>query len=419
MPLSPRNLLKLKDEFALTASTGFALLVQFIFQSVVVRRVSSEDFGLISSLLAIQGMLNIPIAIWQLAQARRLSSFYGSSSEFRGFAVRQLWSIRYSALAGLVLYLLVGPLVKVYINETSWNLWLLVVLGCFYSVVESWGLACFQSRQAFFWLGTVSVGAAVARLVSILLLLPHLANVAAVLVAVLGGFLIPIVGIFLYFRYSRKKSEGPETKTLDLSLIPASFATVFTIAWLNFDFMIARNRFDPIMAGEYAAVAVLCKAVFWFASPIGTVYLPRFVKALAVGARETLTILRYATFLCLSVCVVALLVVWPISDWLVAIFAGKSAQPQMADWLRYTVFAKIPTVCVTPFLAYFVARDSKRILAVLLTFLGLTFLYAQAFSSNVHSLLMITFAGGMAMLLFCILAVRWVRDRKDLDFSWD
>jgi O-antigen/teichoic acid export membrane protein len=419
MPLSPRNLLKLRDEFALTAATAFALLIQFVFQSVVVRSISPQEFGLVSSLLAIQGILNIPIAIWQLAQARRLASFWGSTAQFRDFSVHQLFSIRFPVAIGLALYFLLGPLIKAYINETSWNIWVLVVLGCLFSVVESWGLACFQSRHAFGWLGTVSVGAAAARLLSIWILLPNMENVTAVLVSVLSGFLIPIVSIILYLRISQRMPEGPATETLELSLVPASLATVFTISWLNFDFMIARNRLDAVMAGEYATVAVLCKAVFWFTSAIGTIYLPRFVKAQSMGIGAVRPMLRKALLICMAVCGAALLTVWPISGWLVQLFAGSSAQPQMDDWLRYMVAAKIPGVCVVPFLAYFVARDSKRILLIILSLLALTFLYAQTFSDHVHSLLWIIFSGGMAILLFCLLAVRLQGERKDLEINWD
>jgi O-antigen/teichoic acid export membrane protein len=183
--------------------------------------------------------------------------------------------------------------------------------------------------------------------------------------------------------------------------------------------MVVRNRLDAVTAGEYATVAVLCKAVFWFASAIGTVYLPRFVQSQALGMEAMQGMLRRATFLCLMISAAALLAVWPLSGLLVSIFAGDSAQPQMNEWLRLMIFAKIPAVCVTPFLAFFIARDSKRALAVLLGLLCLTFLYAQAFSRSVAGLLLIVFTGGLAMLLTSLLSVRWIGDRTDLDLRRD
>jgi len=417
MPLSPRNLLNFKDEFALTAATGLALLIQFIFQSVIVRMVSAEEFGLISSLLAIQGVLNIPIAIWQLGQARSLSSFSGTTDQFRRFAINQLWQIRHIVLAGFVFYFLLGPLVRVYISETSNHIWVLVILGCLLSAIESWGLACFQSLHAFIWLGLVSVGAALARLVSILILIPHVDSVAAVLTAVLGGFLVPIAAIFIFLLRTRKPSPPQQISFLKLSLLPASLSTSFTIMWLNLDFMIARSRFNPIMAGEYATVAVLCKAVFWFATPIATVYLPRFVKTLSTTPESALPMLRRALSLCLAVAVPALIAGWILSGWLVKLFAGRNETNIMAEWLRFTMIAKLPIVCVTPFLAYFVAKDSKRVLVILLAILGMIFLYAQALARDVHSMLVIMFAGGL-----CILAVSGCAAAKmgrDNDISFD
>lgn len=419
MPLSPRNLLKLKDEFALTVATGFALLIQFIFQSVVVRMVSPEEFGLISSLLAIQGVLNIPIAIWQLAQARSLSSFSGSGAEFRRFAYGQLWQIRHVVLIGVFLYLLLGPLVRVYVQETTFHVWLLVVLGCLLSVIESWGLACFQSLHKFIWLGAVSVGAALARLGAILLLIPQLHGVAAVLTAVLGGFLIPIVGILILLKGLHSGSIRSQTQFLELSFVPASLSTAFSVLWLNMDFIVARNRFSPVMAGEYATVAVLCKAVFWFASPIATIYLPRFVKALSRGAGEAGALLRKSIFLAVGVGICALLVAWPLSQLLLTIFAGRRDVGDMADWLRLALVAKLPVVCTLPLLSYFVAKDSKRVLVLLLTILLLTILYAQAFASNVMVLLAITFIGGLVMIVAALVSTRLTTNTRDITFSWE
>jgi O-antigen/teichoic acid export membrane protein len=419
MPLSPRNLLRLKDEFALTAATGLALIIQFVFQSVVVRMVSPEQFGLISSLLAIQGVLNIPIAIWQLAQARSLSSFSGSGREFRRFAFSQLWQIRHVAIAGILLYLLLGPLVRVYIQETTSHVWLLVVLGCLLSVIESWGLACFQSLHKFLWLGLVSVGAALARLGAILLLIPQLSGVAAVLTAVLGGFLVPIVAILILLKGLRGDSITGQAQFLELSFVPASLTTAFTVLWLNMDFIIARSRFSPVMAGEYATVAVLCKAVFWFASPIATIYLPRFVKALNHSAGDAMSLLRKAVILSVVVGAFAMAVAWPLSHWLISIFAGRHENGEMADWLRLALAAKLPVVCTLPLLAYFVAKDSKRVLVLLLTILILTILYAQAFAEDVHMLLAITFLGGLMLIIVALVSTRLTASSHDIRFSWE
>jgi O-antigen/teichoic acid export membrane protein len=419
MPLSPRNLFKLKDEFALTVATGLALLIQFIFQSVIVRSVSAESYGLISSLLAIQGVLNIPIAIWQLGQTRSLASFSGSAGEFRSFAIGQLWRIRHIILATVVLYLLIGPLVRVYIQETSLHIWLLVVIGCLLSVVESWGLACFQSLHAFVWLGLVSVGAAVARLIGILLLIPQMGSVSAALTAVLAGYLVPIVVFAIFLNRPRTPSLPSDASFLRLSLVPASLSTAFTIMWLNLDFMIARNRFEPAVAGEYATVAVLCKAIFWFSTPITTIYLPRFVKALATDPTLTEPLLRRALVLCVIASLSAIAVGWLLGGWLVSIFAGRHDDAGMDSWFRLLLIAKLPVVCVMPFLAYFVAKDSKRALVTLLALLGMTFLYAQTLANDVHSLLVILFVGGTLMLGFSAWAARKMGSRNDLVFDFE
>lgn len=418
MPLSPRNLLKLKDEFVLTSAIGLALLIQFIFQSAIVRLVSPEEFGHVNSLLAIQGILNIPIAIWQLAQARSLSSYSGTQLQFRNFAFQQLWKIRQVVLFGFLAYLLLGPLVGVYMKGTSGYVWVLVVLGCLLSVIESWGLACFQSRHAFVWLGLVSVGAALVRLISILILLPHMDSTTAVMIAVLGGFLLPIIGVALFFHYATVTFEKQMT-FLELSFIPASLSTVFTILWMNIDFIVARNRFDPIMAGQYAAIAVLCKAVFWFANPIATVYLPRFVKALAQGSHESLRMLRRAVFLCLLISALAVIAGWVLTPWLLALFGGRVATAEMVRWFRLAIVAKSPFVCLMPFLAYYVAKDSKRVLVILLMLLVMMFLYAQTFATNVIILLEITFVSGIVMLASALLCLQLTAKSTDITFSWE
>ena len=418
MPSSPGQLLKLRDEFALTAANGFALLIQFVFQSVIVRMVAPGEFGLISSLLAIQGVLNIPIAIWQLAQARSLSSYSGSSKGFRRLALGQLWKIRHILLAGILIYLLIGPLMNVYIKETSWLVWLLVVTGCVCSVVESWGLACFQSRHAFLKLGLVSIGAAAARLGMIHLLLPGLSGVIAVLLSVLAGFMVPIVGIWIFFKMPGAEAQ-PSTPLLKLSILPASLSTIFTILWLNFDIIIARNRFeDTLVAGHYAVVAVLCKAVFWFASPISTVYLPRFVKAEIAGDGTARVLLTRAVALCAAICIGSIAGVWLLGDWLVRIFSGKTDVTMLAHWLKWAMVAKFPIVCVTPFLAYFVVRDSKRTLVVILALLLLVFLYAQTFATNVAALLSVLFGGGLVIFIACWIIAWDLGARKDLELDF-
>ncbi len=418
MPLSPRNLLKLKDELVLTLAMGLALVIQFVFQSVAARSLTADEYGQINSLLAIQGILNIPIAVWQLAQARSLSSYHGSAPGFRKFAVRQLWQIRHAVLIVFGLYLLLGPLIRVYVGGTSWHVWILVVLGCLLSVIESWGLACLQSRYAFLWLGLISIGAALVRLTSIMILLPHLDGAAAIMTAVLGGFMVPIVGIILFFRVAVSIPEK-ETAVLELSMVPASLSAVFAILWLNIDFIVARNRFDPVMAGEYAAVAVLCKAVFWFANPIATIYLPRYVKALAEGPQKALQTLRRAVYLCLIISVAAILVGWTLSGWLLKLFAGERADAETVHWLRLAIVAKLPIICLTPLLTYFVAKDSKRVLVVLLSLLILMFLYAQTFAYDVQVLLAILFVSGMMMFIFAVICVRLTVNTTDLHFSWE
>lgn len=259
----------LRNSAILFAGTMTANVLNYVFHLLLGRMASVELYGEIESLISLSHIISIPAATLGMIVTKYSAHTKAENNPFGSYLIFKAFNQKIITL-GIPLFLLaltITPLVRSFLKiDGYWPiifLWALMLLG-FFSYVTNSILTGWQKFREF---SLVSIVGTVAKIIASVGLLKIGFGVSGVV----GGFVLAGLisyGLSIFFlRFTKDRNEN-SSMDIDFSvmkkyLLPALMGIVSITILGNVDMVLAKNKLDAIASGQYGALTVASKTIFF------------------------------------------------------------------------------------------------------------------------------------------------------------
>jgi O-antigen/teichoic acid export membrane protein len=248
------------------------------FQVLVSHRLGPVDYGGVFAVVTLITFIGLPATALTLLMARETSRDQANGSRARSAALLHSGN-RALLLAGFAFaaaFALASPLLAGFFDIPVLLLWA-AAAGMPFGFALPFLLGAFQGEQQFVAFALLATGQAGLKLFAAL----ALAIVYGPL-GIIAGISLATAAIYLaaHWKLRRKLSikprlqwMGPAARYLAV-IVPSTLALAVL---LSADVLVVKHFFAAQVAGEYAAVAAIGRAVFWGATGVATVLFPKVI----------------------------------------------------------------------------------------------------------------------------------------------
>lgn len=390
---------------SLFVALSLANLSNYLFQVVASRLLGPSDYSLLGGIFAFVTVVTVSTSALQAAAAKAVAASVAAGSQKAGSDPLTRATMRWGALAGAAVAL-TSPL-TVRFMHSGYGPALALIPYVAAAPVMAVGLGRLQGKEAFRIFGLIALGLALSRLA--LAPIVVVAGLGVSGVVLLGGLLAAVAAVAAL-------RAGRDAGPIDLRVVKgdigrASVALVLFWAMVSVDVPVARHWLHAAGAGQYAAAAVVGKAVLWLPSAIALIMFPQVTLQRERGA-ETHQLLVRSLVVTIALCTMAVLFLRFLGPSVLPLFFG--AHYDVASRLAWKVGAvSLPFAVANVLIFYHLTRDTGRFIVALaiaaVVQLGLYALIGHTYNS------IIAVGGVSGMVLVAGLtvpgSVRRLRDR--------
>lgn len=357
--------------FILLLMTVLANALNYLFQVLMGRMLSVEEFGTMNALFSWFAIVSMPIGVVTTTTARYVATYNakGEDNKIAKLIKRLSGYLLIGAVAMVVLGVILSPLVSEYSNINNPLLIVSLAITLASGMVLPLLNGTVQGTKQFFKLGFLNLGLTGFKLVlgvGLVLLGYHLYGVMAALIA--ANIFMTLVG--LYFIKGYVKPKGP-VNSEDLALgkkdiaryAMIAFAVNLCIALLsNVDMVFVKRFFSDSLAGLYGTAALFGRLVIYIPSSLVLAMFPVAAEAEASGGGSRLVLIKALLYVGgLSVLAAAALNL--LADPAVKLLMGAKFLPAV-PYVRMTALMAIPVGLMVTLANYGMAIRKMRMLAV-------------------------------------------------------
>lgn len=228
----------------------------------------------------------------------------------------------------------------------------------------------------------------------------------------LGGLLLMMLVMYFsgFIPLLKIIKEESANKRITLNLkhiftyaIPTFICILFLTSFISIDVVLVKHFFDSRMAGFYAGLSLMGKAIFYFTGPIPIVMFPLLVKRHAKGLDfNKIFYLALILVTIPSVLITAFYFIFP--DVVIKFFLGGReylmAAPYLGFFGLYLTIYSLVNVCVN----FFLALNKKKISIFVALAAILQIILIYIYHSNFYQIvtISITVLSALFMILFCM-----------------
>lgn len=267
-----------KHGIIVVASTMVVNFLNYLYQLLMGRFLSVQDYGILYSLLSLLYIINVGGTAVQTSLARYTSKLKACGEYGR---IRHLWesSCRGTILIGILSFVfvsLLSPVVSKFLNIPNSLYVVLLALFLTFSFVLPANLGVLIGLQEFVKFGSANILWALLKLVFGVLLVLAGFGVSGGLISLSLANLLAFLATFLIIKnLLTVKPEHFDFKGIysysTLALVTSFSFTTMTYA----DVLISKHYLDPTSAGEFSALSVLGKIVFFASSGVALAMFPK------------------------------------------------------------------------------------------------------------------------------------------------
>lgn len=260
-----------------------ANILNYIFNLSMLRLLSVEEYGLLtalSSLIVLFGIFNVTFSN---LYAKFAAMFYGrddKSGRYHLIRVGIKTIIVFSIILLVLQIIFIQPFASfIHVNDTT--LLVLIFISNFFSMISSLPYGFLQGYMKFIIVSILSITQPILKVVIGVSLVLLGYSLFGVVCAIVLSSMIPVVFSYwyIYTHYSKDKAQTPfDTDAFMKDLYHYGYTFFFSAIGLtllsNTDIIIVRHFFDATTSGQYAALSLMGKAIFYLTAPINMVFFP-------------------------------------------------------------------------------------------------------------------------------------------------
>jgi O-antigen/teichoic acid export membrane protein len=265
--------------------TIVAGLLGVAFQSLFSHRLQPADYGAVFAVVTLISLIGLPTSALTLLMARetsrdRVNRGSALSKVLLREGTRAILLGGFAVAVGLALG--AEPLSKYF--SIPKGLLLAAAAGVPFTLALSLPLGRLQGEQRFMALSAISIGQAALKLVAAIALGVVLGPTGIVAGISLATALVYLAALRMVRQSKRTDEQRPAWWRPAAAYLAVVLPSTLALAvLLSADVLLVKHFFPTRVAGEYAAVAALGRAIFWGASAVATVLFPKVVFRGAQG----------------------------------------------------------------------------------------------------------------------------------------
>jgi len=290
-----KNKILLKDNIILFLTMFFAYIINYVFHFYVGRTLGPEDYGIFGVLLSLIYIIVMPLMAIQTTLSKYVTEL-NAKNEKEKLSYLFSRSLKKIGMIGLIIsiiFIVVSPILSSFlkINLVS----PLVILGA--SIMFAFLIPVIrgflQGVQKFKLLGLTFV---IESFSKILFGIPLIFIGYGVNGAVAGfalSFLLPLIILFYFIRNIFKgKKEKFKTSEIYRYSFPVLIMLMALTGLYTWDIILIKRFFDPIEAGQYAALSLFGKIIFFATLSISMVMFPKILELNSQNKRPSLLLFK-------------------------------------------------------------------------------------------------------------------------------
>ena len=386
----------------------------YFFQFYMSRKLSVADFGMLNSLLSLSAIISVPAGTVLVVMARYVSKFN---------ALRAIGKIKYLFYNAYIKLLLAGMLgvgifvslsgyLCDYLNINTRFPLILIGISLLISLLLPINMGILQGLQKFGYLGLSGILSGVLRLACGVLLISRGLGVNGAIVA---GIIPSLVMLFITFypiRFLFNKAVHNDneryTKEILLYSLPVTLSALCFTGLFNIDLVLVKHFFSPEDAGNYAAVAILGRSIFYLPGAIILAMFPMVSESHTLN-KDTYGLLNKALLFTLLLSGVGLVLFFVFPSQLMGLLMGKKFIAT-APLLRVFGLAMLPFALLNIVINFNLAKHSTKFVYTLVFGCLLEVFLMYLYHNTLMHVLYIM--GGSGTLLFLINFFLIIREKS-------
>jgi O-antigen/teichoic acid export membrane protein len=396
-------------------------LLGYVFQVLMGRMLSPQEFSLFTAAMAIFTVSSAPQGALIMIISRRVSEyrFYNDSDNISHF-YWWIWTrvVVFGLAIGFITFS-IGPRVKSFLNAPTMNIVYLLGSLVFLASFSSINSAFFMGLQRFSWMSFNStLGVLLKILFSVVLVWLGYGVVGALtgtILAVIVGGLCGYIPLRRHLVNNRAKSFYSDHLSIKPA-VPVLIANIAFAAMTQLDIVIVNFYFSPHEAGIYAAASILGKAVLYISSGVSLSLFPMAAESHFSGQKNW-PLLIQALFLTSLLSGVGALLYFFFGETIVNLFFGEKYL-ESGEILKLYGFAIFP-MSIAMVAEHFLIAQGRVLFAYLFLLVAPIQLIAFRLNhENVFSMLYIMGAGG-SVLTILGLGLLWRTYKLDARLEYE
>ena len=375
----------------------------YLFHFASARLLGPSSYGDVASLVAVIGLVSLPLVGVQVAVARYIAGFAeadAKSSISLFFSKGLRLALFVGVVASAVLCGLAFPLSS-FLGIDSLVAVLLTGLVAAPSVVGPvvWGMAQGLQRFALFAV-SIGLGPALRPILAVILLTAGFGvagAMGATLIAAIAAVAVPLVLLRSWLiRPARGPSPVP-AREVSSYLVPAVVGVLSITSLTTIDVIVGKAALSDHEAGLYGSASLIGRVILYLPAAIVLVLLPKVAAREAAG-RQTRDVLVKSLLVTIAFCAVAT-VTYAVAPKLVVFLAFGSSFEEASGLLWMFGLAMSGYAILNVLLAYHLGRGSNRFSFILLGGAVVQIVLLVAFHGSPEQLLAVDIAVAIGLLV--------------------
>lgn len=377
-------------------------MLGYVFQILMGRMLSTQEYGLFSAIMALVAMLFAPLSTLLMVISRRVSEYRAKQDKGSITHLYNSINIRAAVVIAVILCscYFVAPQIQVYLKAP--NLIPIILLGMilFFTSPTIINNAFLQGMQNFTWLsasGTLGILFKIGFTVLLVWLGYGIAGaLSGIILAAIFGWLIT------YAALHRPLAEGRgiKSETIHLSFksaLPVLIANVAFAAMTQLDIVFVNYYFPAHEASLYAAASIMGKAVMYLPGGIAMAMFPMVAEHHARN-EDSAYLLLQAVGLTALLCGAGAVCYFFLGEWIITLLYGERYLGA-GEILKYYGFAILPMAFVMVAEHFLIAKGRVLFVYLFAIVMPLQLTAIYFYHSSLMMILIIIGASGLLLAL--------------------
>lgn len=412
-----KNKVLLKDNFNLFFTMFLAFIINYLFHFYVGRTLGPRDYGTFGVLLSIVYIIVMPLMAIQTVLSKYVAELNAKNEKAEIYYLF-LKSLKKIGIYGLIIsigFIVISPLLSSFLNIGIISPLIILGSSIAFAFLVPFVRGFLQGLQRFKLLGLTFL---IESLSKVFLGIPLVFFGFGINGAISGfalSFILPLLVLFYFMKKGFFKEPGRKFDTSQIYKysFPVLVMLLVLTGLYSWDVILVKKFFDPIIAGQYAALSLFGKIIFFATLSISMVMFPKVLE-LSSENKGSLSLLLKSIFIALFLGLSASLFYFLVPKFIINLLFGEEFLVISNLLWIFGMVMTIFSVCYLISL-YNMALHRTSFLYFIILFNVLEIFLISLFHSSLEQIIIILMILMTSLLI--ILIIYTLKNAKNINYS--